>query len=384
MSDSERDTAGSIGGAVHFERLELPEPPHPGRILAAELRSRHLSQSDFAARTGLSAKHVNQVLKGTASLSADSAITVERVLGVPAHYWLRADARWQEHRVRQRQRLELGRYAPWVARFPVRELTALGYIRERASAGDVVADVLAAFRVADPAAFDRVWLAPMPGGFRRAQQFTVDEYATAAWLLIAERQTQSHDLPSFSVTGLRRALGTLRAMTRLPIIDGFLEARRLLANCGVGLTFVKELPGSRITGATWWPALHRPIIALSARHQRKDVFWFALFHEIAHLLLHARRQVFLEFTGNDDADGQETEADTFAAEELIPSAHDGPITTLPVSALPMLADTLGVGVAMVAGRRGRLTGQWAAVSHLRDQLDVDALVLAEQQAIEAR
>lgn len=381
MNRSDHDAPGQAGDGVRFERLELAEPPHPGRILASELRTRHLSQSDFAARTGLSAKHVNQILKGTASLSADSAITVERVLGLPAYFWMGVDLRWQEHRSRQRQHLELGRYASWAARFPVRELTDRGYIQDSASSEGVVADLLAAFRVADPAAFERVWLAPMPGGFRRAQKFTVDEYATATWLLIAERQTESNDLPGFSVAGLRRALPALRALTGWPIVDGFLKARRLLASCGVGLTFVKELPGSRITGATWWPALHRPVIALSERHQRTDIFWFALFHEIAHLLLHARREVFLEFKGNDDADGRETEASHFAAEELIPSTADERIVSVPVSELPVLADALGVGVGIVAGRRAHLTKDWSGMSVLRDQLDFDALVEAEQQSI---
>lgn len=381
MNRSDDDVFPQGDDGARFERLELAEPPHPGRILASELRSRHLSQSDFAVRTGLSAKHVNQILRGTASLSADSAITVERVLGLPAYFWMGVDARWQEHRSRQRQYLELGRFTSWAARFPVRELINRGFIQESASSDGVVADLLAAFRVADPAAFERVWLAPMPGGFRRAQEFTVDEYATATWLLIAERQTESHDLPSFSVSGLRRALPDLRELTRWPIVEGFLESRRLLASCGVGLTFVKELQGSRITGATWWPALHRPVIALSERHQRTDIFWFALFHEIAHLLLHARREVFLEFKGNDDADGRETEASKFAAEELIPSATDERIVSALVSELPVLADAVGVGIAIVAGRRAHLTNDWRAMSVFRDQLDVDALVEAEQQPI---
>lgn len=381
MSRSETHDFGSASDGTPFERLELAEPPHPGRILATELQARHLSQSDFASRTGLSAKHVNQILKGTASLSADSAITVERVLGRPAHFWLGLDSRWQEHRSRQRQRLQLSQYAFWAARFPLRELATRGYISDSTATEDTVSDILAAFRVADPDAFERVWLAPMPGGFRRAQQFVVDEYATAAWLLIAERQTELQDLPAFSTAGLRRALRTLRTLTQWPVVEGFLEARRLLASCGVGLTFVREMPGSRITGATWWPALHRPVIALSARHQRKDVFWFALFHEVAHLLLHGRREVFLEFTGNDDADGRETEANDLASEELIPSANNDRIMATPVSDLPALADSLGVGVAMVAGRRARLTDDWGAVSALRDSLDVEALVRAEQETI---
>ena len=366
---------------VRFERLELAEPPHPGRILAAELSTRQQSQSDFAARAGLSAKHVNQILKGTASLSADSAISVERVLGIPASFWLGVDARWQEHRSRQRQRSELEKLTHWVERFPMRELTRRGYISEGATAADAVSEVLAAFRVADPEAFERVWLTPMSSGFRRAQQFPADQFSTATWLLLAERQTEAHELPGFSVTELRRLVHSLRPLTRYPVVEGFLEARRLLATCGVGLTFVEQLRESRITGATWWPTLNRPIIALCERHQRVDVFWFALFHEIAHLLLHPRRRVFLEFTGNDDTDGLESEASAFAAEELIPATYNSAITAAPIAELPVFANSLDVGIAVVAGRRARLTDQWAAVNKMREALDVAGLVDADQRPL---
>ena len=50
------------------------------------------------------------------------------------------------------------------------------------------------------------------------------------------------------------------------------------------------------------------------------MFWFSLFHEIGHLLLHGRQEVILE---NDDADPplqeREDEADRFAGDLLLPA-----------------------------------------------------------------
>lgn len=370
------------GGA--FERHADEEPPHPGEILAVALQRQNLSQVDFAARAGLSPKHVNQVLKGSASLSPDAAVAIERVLDIDATTWIELDARWHAHRSRRRRRLELDQYSAWAERFPRAQLVERGYLPDPTASsysGHPVEDLLDLFRVADPAAFDRVWLSPLDGGFKRAQQFAVDEIATATWLLIAERQTGARELPSFNIATLRRAVRKLRALTSLPIAQGFAEAREILASCGVALTFVRTLPDSRISGATWWPALNRPIVALSDRHKREDIFWFTLFHEIAHLLLHPRREAFVEFDGNDDADGRETEADELAAEELIPRAHDKVIVTADAAQLPIIADTIGVGVSLVAGRRARLTDQWGAMSRYRKKLDVDALSEAEEEQV---
>jgi HTH-type transcriptional regulator / antitoxin HigA len=362
-----------------FKRYLVEDPPHPGEILAAELEKRSMSQVDFAARTGFSAKHVNQVLKGSASLSPDSAVAIERVLGIEAGTWMGLDARWQEHRSRRRRRLELDEYTAWADRFPRSVLVERGFLPDPAASGHPVEDILDLFQVADPAAFERVWLAPLSGGFKRAQKFSIDELATATWLLIAERQTAPLDLPSFNLAALRKAVRKLRAATTLSIADGFFEARKALAACGVALTFVGSLPGSRVVGATWWPALNRPIIALSERHQREDIFWFALFHEVAHILLHPRREAFVEFDGNDNKDGRETEADNYAATELIPSDHDSSIIAADPAQLPKIAEMLGVGVAIVAGRRARITQQWSQMSRYRHKLDVDALCNAEQR-----
>ena len=49
--------------------------------------------------------------------------------------------------------------------------------------------------------------------------------------------------------------------------------------------------------------------------QWADVFWFGLFHEIGHILLHGRSQVILE---EDVAGRLEKEADAFASDTLIP------------------------------------------------------------------
>jgi HTH-type transcriptional regulator / antitoxin HigA len=43
-----------------------------------------MSQAELARRTGLSAKHINLILKGTAPITPDTALKLERVLNIPA------------------------------------------------------------------------------------------------------------------------------------------------------------------------------------------------------------------------------------------------------------------------------------------------------------
>ena len=57
---------------------------HPGETLRVRLEEVGLSQSDLAVRSGLSAKHVNQIIKGVAPITHETALTLELVTGTPA------------------------------------------------------------------------------------------------------------------------------------------------------------------------------------------------------------------------------------------------------------------------------------------------------------
>jgi len=368
------------------DEFQSDAPTHPGEMLRRVLAARGMTQAELAARTNLSAKHINQVLHGVALMSADVAVALERVLGTPASMWTRLDARWQEERSRDRARDSLSEHTDWAHQFPLKELVSRGLLSGHEQGSNLVDALLGMFRVGSPTAFDRVWLTALQGGFRRAQHFEIDKYSTATWLMLAERQAETRvvGIKPYDPACLRKLLPQLRPLTRLPAADGFAHARQLLAGCGVSLTFVESVAGSRAHGAIWWIAPNRPLIVLSERQKREDTFWFSLFHEISHLLLHPRRTVFVEFEKEigDDLDGREAEADDFAADIMIPRNHDEQISTLPVKVVPSLADKLDVGVAIVAGRRAHLTDEWRSMSTFRKSLNVAGLRIAADRSID--
>lgn len=48
-----------------------------------------MRQAELSRRTGLSTKHVNQICRENAGISAQSAVLLEETLGVPAEHWMR-------------------------------------------------------------------------------------------------------------------------------------------------------------------------------------------------------------------------------------------------------------------------------------------------------
>ena len=98
--------------------------------------------------------------------------------------------------------------------------------------------------------------------------------------------------------------------------------KKLCAEAGVALVFVPELPGTSLYGATRWLKPSKALIQLSLRGKSDDHLWFTFFHEAGHILLHGKKEVYIEAQGNGyketDRISKEKEADLFAQDMLIP------------------------------------------------------------------
>ena len=77
-------------------RLPSRRPPtHPGEMLLEEfLRPLEISQSAFAIRLGISFPRLNEIVRGKRGVTSDTALRLERVLGMPADFWLGLQLDW--------------------------------------------------------------------------------------------------------------------------------------------------------------------------------------------------------------------------------------------------------------------------------------------------
>ena len=72
----------------------------PGETLQETIDSLGIDQRELARRSDLSAKHVNQIIKGIAPITHETAIRLERVTGVPAGMWNNLEANYREQLAR--------------------------------------------------------------------------------------------------------------------------------------------------------------------------------------------------------------------------------------------------------------------------------------------
>jgi addiction module HigA family antidote len=70
-------------------------PIHPGMTLREELAERGITQTAFARQIGRPIQAVNEIIKGKKSITADTAIALEKALGISAELWLKMEASYQ-------------------------------------------------------------------------------------------------------------------------------------------------------------------------------------------------------------------------------------------------------------------------------------------------
>jgi len=326
----------------------------PGETLGKMLDERGMSQAELAERTGRPKKTINEIVKGKASITAETALQLERVLGAPAAFWNSREREYQEHLARAKEVRELRGKTDWLRRVPLRELINRGWVREEEDKVSQLREVLMFFGIASPEQWRTVYQSPQ-AAFRRPPDFEVDERTLSAWLRRGDIEAQRLRCAEYDEPRFRDALGEIRELTRKRPAVAIPAARDVCTQAGVALVVVPHFPGCPVQGASRWLTPSKALIQLSLRSKTDDVFWFGFFHEAGHILLHPKRQGFLD----DKRDGKsewEEEADRFAADTLIPEEGFAYLQDLLGSGkashakLEKAARTLGVSPSIVAGR----------------------------------
>lgn len=348
--------------------------PRPGRVLQRELDAAGISQAQLAARTGLSTKHINLVIKGTAALSPDVAVTLEQILGTPAETWLHLEAERQVHEARKERSEALEGFVGWANSFPRQLLIDRKVIGESDAGISLVAKLLSFFSVTSPSAYAKTWLEPQ-ASYKRSQVHSIDGDLTALWLRLSELRAAEliEAAPEYDPARLKAAADLLPKLTINDDVGrAFAEAQELLLAAGVVLVFVPEISNTRISGVSRWKN-GTPIIAVTIRYKTLDGLWFTILHEIAHVLLHPKRSTFVDdgFKADDDADEQETAANEFAQDHLIPPTYRAQlVATKTVKGIISLAEELGISPALVAGQWAFRTNTWGgSIAKLRKKID---------------
>ena len=350
----------------------------PGDTIVDMMEERDWSQVELARRLGFSTKHMNQLIKGKASLTDDTALRLERVLGSTANFWLNREARYRERLARLNVKERYLKWVGWLDNLPLADLKKAGIIPDqritKSVKPDLVEKLLSFFGVASPDEWERNY-GNMGASFRRTREKQSDIGAITSWLRMGEREAEELEAPKYNKIKFERALKQIRELTVLPPQEFEPQMRELCAGAGVKLVLVPAISRAHVSGVARWLNPHSPLIQLSLYGKFNDRFWFTFFHEAAHIFLHAgqKTDIFLDDFGEaNHKSQQEDEANQWAREILISPAYNYELRNLNREVeIREFATQLNIHPGIVLGRLQHegLIGYATTLNKLKDRFE---------------
>ncbi len=323
----------------------------PGWILDDYLETWGISQAEFARRCGRSPKHINEIIAGKAPLTPETALQFEKVLGLDASIWLGIESNYRLHEAQRAETEQAVRHIEWLKSIPVDELVNRLKVEKPASDMEAVSKLLAFFGVASVEAWHAKSV-EMRVTYRHSPRFESDPPVLATWLRLGELLAVEEECAPYNKAEFRRALGRIRELTRRPFVEALAEAKSLCSLTGVALVCVEPFSRMAVSGAARWISPHKALIQLSARYRSDDHFWFSLFHEAAHILLHSKKHIYVDSSQGTNTNS-EAEADDWASDSLILHGEWEQFTDSPYfsrDAVGKFAADQGIAPGIVIGR----------------------------------
>lgn len=339
----------------------------PGEYLEEWIDEQGFSQQHVAELLGCSRKLVNELVNGHASVSAETAFRLERVVGIPADSWLRYEAAYRADLARISEQERLAIHAEQIDPNAAAYLRSLGATTATMrDPGRLVSDFLSFHRCGTWDAYRFQYESATQGEFAlaalRESGARLDQTLLSLWLRAGELTEPYERGRSYQYTSarLRAILPKLKERSAHPDATLLHDVASLLAEAGVVFMVVNPPKTFPLLGITRWIEKRVPVIQQTGRWGKDGFVIWTLFHEIGHVLNDPRGEMHFEYkTQTARNSAAETAANKFAMETLFGEAGMTPFDGL----------THDREIAAAAQRAGIAPGVAVHQMHRRRMLD---------------
>ena len=335
---------------IEAQRQEKDWFSRPGDSVLSAMRRRGVSAEALSGRLAGGMTQLRELTSGFGAIDDDSAGALSDMLGGSITFWKTRQAKYQEALAQAVDQLPNEDADVWLNCIPAPDR------KERIIAKSRSVELerrLAYFGVSTLKSWDaRYGPHQRQARFRRSLTFSQHDGATSMWLREGELDANLRQTAAWSSDALRVRLEKIRALSRISRPSRFVPPlMKLLAEAGVALVVVKAPKGCRASGASRMIAPDKAMILVSFRYRADDHFWFTLFHEIGHLLLH-KASSFVDAECTEGDDPCEKEANEFAAAMIVPQNREAELLSLSLDddSIRRFAVSLGVAPGLILGQ----------------------------------
>ena len=304
------------------ENLTPIVPLPPGYIIKEELKARGIRQKDFAAQIKMQPSHLSEVIKGTRAINDQIAEKLERSLGIPIMFWLKDQSRYdcakkelEQLSVEEREaEISYSEYDKTCdMKTILKRLEQVYYSRTQQI--DFCRSELG---FASPAQAQIQFESYKFGRYHKSEKTGLDKRMINTWSILAR-----YSVKNMPVTGTFRKEDSDNLSRELSVIlhnnqNTEQEVRDALSKYGIRFTIVPKVDRASIDGYAFYCGDGIPAIVVTKRISKIDNFAFAVMHEVGHLVLHNVEDFPILSLSDEIEDYCEDEANTYAANALIP------------------------------------------------------------------
>ncbi|MCK4512140.1 helix-turn-helix domain-containing protein [bacterium] len=249
----------------------------PGDFIREEIEARGWTQEVLAEVLGVSPRLVNEVIVGKRRVTPETARALGEAFGTSGVLWMNLESTYRLSRTEDVDDA-VARRSRLYDEYPLKDMIKRGWVEKSSDIDALEEGVLSFFGISE--------LGETPATFahaaRKSTSYEAPTMAQCAWLLRARALATSASATNYTASRFEKSLERLQAL--LQDVGQLAEVPKVLADGGVRLVLVEQLPGTRIDGAAFWVNAKSPVIALSLRFNRVDCFWHTLLHDAMHIL----------------------------------------------------------------------------------------------------
>ncbi|MBA8845732.1 MULTISPECIES: ImmA/IrrE family metallo-endopeptidase [Brucella/Ochrobactrum group] len=317
----------------------------PGDSIRTTMQRRNVTVHELAERFEDGIDTVRGLIDGSRPIDESIATTLSAALGASVKFWLKRQEKFEEAVDRAVAQVQDSGHEDLLLRLPAPGEKVRGKMSLERRATEI-RKRLVFYNVPDAASWSgRYGRLVGETDYRISKAFATKEDATLLWLRRGELEADMIQTRAWNSGNLMDRLKEIRRLSMIRHPQLFLpRLKTLCAEAGVALVVVKAPTGCRASGAVRMVDPDKAMLLLSFRYKRDDQFWFTLFHEIGHLVLH-KANTFLEDESQPGDIDRENEANEFAAECIIPPLRESEFRRIEPKRDDIVRFSVSIGVA---------------------------------------
>lgn len=259
---------------------------HPGETLREALHDRNMTQKRLAKNVGMTEQHVSRVIKGKTNISGSFAKKLEYALGIPASFWMNLQKNYDLELAEYEDRNNISELEYDIHSRISAVLEDICAIKGEKMEEDKVFGVIQARRLFGLSNLENI--APQRSAikYRASKAVGIDEYVAFAWHTLCNCHLNRISMPKpCNREKLSKQVEAIKTiMFENDINKAIAGLRDLFFDLGIRFIVVRHHKGAPLHGMTRLNEDGTIDLCLTIRQSRADIFWFSLFHEIAHIL----------------------------------------------------------------------------------------------------